>query len=414
MPDTSNRPIPPTVPSPAQGQEVRFRASRSQAQGYHAAAVPEPPERGGASVAFRRSRSEPQAIVEAEKTQDASHGVAWRLKNAFLKSENAISTWMTLGFIKAWTDKTMGAWGIRSPLHQLPGNSAVQGVKRHIPALPFAGPMTRLAYGRGFDKSKLVSTANRKPETKWEKAMAVGVTGALVQNLAFFMTARGGELPEGNSMKERIWNSLRHPDKHSVHFSTATMSAFIGLIGVSRVAMGIQGMRGNEPDSVRKNAMMLVSGVSALVSAPLVFSGLFRMDKDRLQAAPDPEADAARGTALRERDEAAFSKRDAASRGAGQLGKGLAASLKPSHLKEMWQYAFKHDRIGLLGRALAVTMEMGFLMDGRMQLAKNPTSESAYKTVKGGLTGLVLTCMQTHFVYDRLLTNAKKDVAAAR
>lgn len=54
------------------------------------------------------------------------------------------------------------------------------------------------------------------------------------------------------------------------------------------------------------------------------------------------------------------------------------------------------------------------MMDGRRQLKEDPTSQSAYKTVKGGLTGLMLTCMQTHFVYDRLLTNSKKEASVTR
>lgn len=92
-----------------------FGRSTSQAQGYHQPQSQHSPAVEQPAMQFRRSQSEPQAIVQAEKTK----GVGWRLKNAFFKSENAISTWMTLGFIKAWTDKTMGAWGVSSPLAKL-------------------------------------------------------------------------------------------------------------------------------------------------------------------------------------------------------------------------------------------------------------------------------------------------------
>lgn len=400
------------VPSPSGvgAGSMPFGRSTSQAQGYHQQ-QPQHSPAAQPEMQFRRSQSEPQAIVQAEKAK----GVGWRLKNAFLKSENAISTWMTLGFIKAWTDKTMGAWGVSSPLDKLsaPG-TPIATLKEKIPSLPGMEKMSELTYGKGFDKSQLVSESNRQPESKWEKAMAMGVTGALIQNLAFFMTTRGGEIPEGKNMGERLWNSLKHPDKHSVHFSNATMSGFIGLIGVSRVAMGVQGMRKNEPDAYKKNAMMLVSGLSALVSAPLVFTGLFQIDKEKQSGAADPQAKAEQQAAKQQRDEQAFSKDKGVKQGAGAKGNGLIASLKPSHMKEMWEYAFKHDRMGLLGRALAVTMELGFMMDGRRQLKEEPANASAYKTVKGGMTGLMLTCMQTHFVYDRLLSNSKKEAGATR
>lgn len=397
-------------PSGAGAGSMPFGRSTSQAQGYHQPQSQHSPAAEQPEMQFRRSQSEPQAIVQAEKTK----GVGWRLKNAFFKSENAISTWMTLGFIKAWTDKTMGAWGVSSPLAKLsePG-SAVANLKGKMPTIPGMDKITALAYGKDFDKSALVSSANRKPESKWEKAMAVGITGALVQNLAFFMTTRGGEIPEGKNMMQRLWNSLKHPDKHSVHFSNATMSGFIGLIGVSRVVMGIKGMRTNAPDAIKKNTMMLVSGLSALVSAPLVFTGLFQIDRNQ-SSAPDAQAESEKNQAKQQRDEQVFSKDKSDTPEAGAKGKGLVASLKPGHMKEMWEYAFKHDRKGLLGRALAVTMELGFMMDGRRQLSEDPTSQSAYKTVKGGMTGLMLTCMQTHFVYDRLLSNSKKEAGVTR
>lgn len=372
-------------------RSMPFARSQSQAQAFHARQAA-PTTDNSQSMHFASSRSEPQAVVKAER-----HGALWRLKNAFLNSENAISTWMTLGFIKAWTDKTMGAWGVSSPLGKL---------GTHLPSLPGQEKFTALAYGKDFDKSKLSSAGNRKPEGFFEKTMAVSITGALIQNLAFFMTARGGEIPDGETMGARVKNSLLHPDKHSVHFSSATMTGFIGLIGISRAAIGLKGLKSGDPEAAKKNTMMLVSGLSALVSAPLIFTGIFRIDKNA-KPAVDPQEEAAQ---RQQKDEAAFDH----SKTGKTKAKGMMESLKPSHLKDMWQYAFQHDKIGLLGRSLAVAMELGFMLDGRMQLQKDPTSASAHKTVQGGLTGLVLTCMQTHFVYDRLLTNAQKDKGASR
>lgn len=382
-------------------RSMTFGRSQSQAQGFHAtqtAPAADKPQ----SMHFSNSRSEPQAVVKAER-----RGAVWRLKNAFLNSENAISTWMTLGFIKGWTDKTMGAWGVSSPVSKLTAEGTALGnLTSRIPSLPGQEKFTRLAYGKDFDKSKLSSAGNRKPEGFFEKTMAVSITGALIQNLAFFMTARGGEIPDGETMGARVKNSLLHPDKHSVHFSSATMTGFIGLIGISRAAIGLKGLKSGDPEAAKKNTMMLVSGLSALVSAPLIFTGIFRIDKNAKPAIDPKEA----AEKQQQRDEKAFTQGGKQ----GNAAKGLLESVKPSHLKDMWQYAFQHDKIGLLGRSLAVAMELGFMLDGRMQLQKDPTSASAHKTVQGGLTGLVLTCMQTHFVYDRLLTNAQKDKGASR
>lgn len=411
------------APTGAGNQAAYFSRSSSQAQGYHAAPSPSLPQPVSDMPMFSHSRSEPQAIVQAERSlpsaaegqdKQAHRGVGWRLKNAFLKSENVVSTWMTVGFIKAWADKTMGAWGVSSPLTRLTAEGApLGGLAQKMPAIPGMDKFSALAYGKNFDKSKLVSTNNAKPETLLQKTMAVGVTGALMQNLAFFMTTRGGEIPEGDTITQRLLNSLKNPDKHAVHFSNATMSGFIGLIGASRLAMGVQGMMANPPESGKKNTMMIISGLSALVSAPLVFTGLFQMTKDgNAPAALDPQEAAKKQEEMLDKAEQAFAKGGDKKHEGAKLGKGILASVKPGHLKDMWQYAMKNDKKGLVGRALAVTMELGFMLDGRMQLQKDPTDRGAHATVKGGLTGLVLTCMQTHFVYDRLLSTAQKEKGA--
>lgn len=335
------------------------------------------------------------------KSQHESHGIVWRLKNA-AKKENLMGTVMTLGFIKGWADKTLGAWGISAPTSKF---------KLPLPSIPGSGTVNQALYGKGFDKSKLsFNGEGQKPQTKMEKMMAAGVTAALAQNVAFFMTARGGEVPEGDTILQKTVNSLKHPDKHSVHFCTVTISAILALLSAGRTGVALQGfkdMRGNQyagkgdflrSNDFQKNASMLVGGLSGLICSPLIFAGLFGIkDKPADKQAEKDGSDAA------DKPLKSFAE-SKAEKGKG----GFMASVRPGHLKDMWNYAVKHDRVGLIGRGLALVLELGFIAEGRLALAKDPTNAAAYKTVQGGLVGLVLSVMQSHFVYDKLLNNSRE------
>lgn len=419
---------PVTAASPGETGALVFSRSRSRSQGYHerpmhrdqshAQSQANAVQEQGEGMVFSRSTSESQNIVTAQKEQEKSEdngskGPVWRLKNAFLKSENMISTYMTLGFIKGWTDKTFGAWGVPSPLDKVGSKLGTDRLKEHLPAVPGQKKLAELAYGKDFDKSQLTSASSTKPETFTQKALATAVTGALIQNVAFFMTARGGEIPDGDTMMQRAVNAVKHPDKHSVHFSNATISALIGVIGMCRTTMGIKGLAQNDPENTKKNVSMLVSGLCGLVATPLVFGGMFRMDKDEMaQKAKEQDSEAEKNASFEKGEEVFAAKRDGAAPEKHSATKGLISSLSPKHLGEMWKYALQNDKMGLVGRALTVAVEMGFVASGRADLQKDPTNEAAYKTVKGGLTGMALTFMQAHFVYDRLLTNSRSEGAS--
>lgn len=360
---------------------------------------------------FASSHSAVQAVTAAPEKQKAaaegpvfseskhaSHGIVARAKN-LVSSENIVGTVMTLGFIKGWLDKTTGAWGLPNPL----GNNTGPGL---LPKIPGGNAVSSMVFGKGFDRSQLNFAAkSQKPQTAMEKTMAVGVAAGLVQNLAFFMTKRGGETPPGDNLWQKAVSSLKNPDKHSVHFSTVTMSGIIGLLSAGRVGMGLQGLNsmksqyGSRGDFLassdfKKNATLLASGVSGLVCAPMILDGMFKI-KDKPEDKKSPDA----------------GKGDAPAK---PVKTGFINSLKPGHLKDMWQYALKHDKQGVAGRLLALGMELGFIVNGRLELAKDPTNGSAYKTVQGGMVGVALSLMQSHFVYDRLLNNSRQHAAPAR
>lgn len=398
-----------TVPA-GRSSEVVFENSRSQAQGYYNPSH-EIPERKDEGAFFRRSSSQPQNIVTVEKVNER-HGVVWRLKNAFFKSENVMSTVMTLGFLKAWTNKVMGAWGINLPTSErLTGeNSPIGALKQRIPSIPGSDVLSKLVYGKNFDKTQLKSTHSTKPQSFFENTLAIGTTMGLIQNLIFFMSKRGGEIPEGDTRFQRAVNSFKHPDKHSVHQTSATMSILISLISLSRVGIAVQD-RGKEGLG-KRNAVYMITGLAGCLCVPLIFAGLFNIKKAENAgdvATPSTEVDTQKRIEQEAQQMADSKKEGGKTIG---VGKNLVNSLKPAHLKEMWQYAYKNDKMGLVGRAMLLMVDMGFIMHGRLQLGKDPQNTSAYKTVKGGLTGLVLSCIQLHFVYDRLLTNSKQGAAA--
>lgn len=392
--------------------DVSFLNSTSRAQGFHPPPSRDEHLRKSDGPIFKKSQFEPQAIVEAEKTRDERKGVVWRFKNAFLKSENQISTWMTLGFIKAWVDKTFGAWGKASPLNAFSEKSGLAGFLQNLPKPPGHGAMTALLYGKEFDKNKLESSASTPPETTLEKLYAIGVTTGLLQNLSFFMTARGGEVPEGDTMGQRALNALKNPDKHAVHFSNVTMGVIVSAIGAARIALGITGLR-NTPEKRNEHLYKIVAGLAGVIASPMMTFGMLRIKKgeDSLGGKKDSEGPEKVQERI-EQDANRMRSKEGRSDDKSRSGKGLIASLKPGHMKEMWAYALKNDRMGLIGRGLQLVVELGFITEGRMRLAENPQDKGAYATVKGGLTGLVLSCMQIHFVYDRLLNNSKKEHAA--
>lgn len=390
------------------GEPVVFQSSDSRLQGY----MGTPPKQTRASgPVFSESQSEAQNIVSAEKVAEKGekHGVVWRLKNAFTNPENIVSTWMTLGFAQSWVDKTSGAWGVQSPIDKITNSNAVTSVSDKLPSMPGKDKLNEFLFNKNFDKSKLSSEHSTKPNTALEKVMAVGITSGILQNLTFLMTKRGGEIPDGKNAFERFTNSLKNPDKHAVHFSTGTMACIISLISLSRLGIAAEGMK-NRPDEMKNNMVTLAAGVSGLISSPLVFSGMFKISKEEAEGKQEPQTEQQRQAMVAEEAEKMLAGKDEKH----SLGKELAQSLKPSHLKDMCAYAVKHDKVGLLGRALSVVVEMGFVINGRQELKNDPTNESAYKTVKGGATALALTVVQTHFVYDRLVSSSKDKAAPGK
>lgn len=392
----------------ASAPDIRFLRSSSASQGYYTPGDPEmekQPTREEGPV-FRRSESEQQAMVEAEKTKDESRGVVWRLKNAFFNSDNLLSTVMTIGFIKSWTDKTFGLFGRASPLDGSMSRVGLSGVADKLQNIPGRDKVNKALYGRENIRETLVKGQKNPPTNVFETLEALGAAGGLLENVSFFLTSRGGEVPEGDSIIERAVNSFKNPDKHSVHFGTAFITASLALMGTGQVGRGIRELRGNVPNATTRDAIThLVSGFSALVAGPMLFVGLFRIKKDdpkKEGAKPEPKP--GEKQAQMEQDAKKMQDKD------GKEDKpSLISSLKPSHLKGMAQYAWQNDKIGLTGRFLKLVIDTGFVINGRSLLKGSEyTSESAYKTVKGGLSGIVLNTMQLHFTYDRLYQNSLK------
>lgn len=394
----------------ASAQDIHFLRSSSASQGYAPGNpnMEKQPAREEGPV-FRRSESEQQAVVEAEKTKDERKGVVWRFKNAFLNSDNLISTVMTLGFIKSWTDKTFGLFGQASPLDGSMSRIGLSGVADKLQTLPGRDKVNKLVYGKENIRETLVKGEKHPPDNIFATMEALGAAGGLVENLAFFMTTRGGEVPEGDNVLQRAVNSFKNPDKHSVHFGTAFITASLALMGVGQIGRSVLELKGNKPDNdTRASITRLVSGIAALTAGPMLFVGLFKIKKD-----DDPKKEGGKAESKPEEKQAQLDQdaKQMRDKGGKEDKPSLISSLKPSHLKGMAQYAWQNDKIGLTGRFLKLVIDAGFVLNGRSMLRSGErpfTNEAAYKTVKGGLSGMVLNTMQLHFTYDRLYRNSLK------
>lgn len=367
--------------TPDDGSPV-FSASRSAVQGF--------------SPAVKEQQAGQDGPVFSESTHE-THGIFDRFKN-MVKKENLTSTIMGLGFIKGWADKTLGTWGMPAP-------AIIAGKPGLLSHLPGVAKVDEFFYGKGIDKKQLTFKGNPKPQGALQNIMAISITSALVQNLAFMMTKRGGEFPEGKNMWEKAVNSIKHPDKHSVHFSNATMSALLGVMSSTRLLLGLQGMnrmrQGDASQDAKANTMKVVAGIAGLICTPMVFVGMFKMKDEK-----KPE-----NTEEKPQEMKSFAETHAEK--ADKKG-GFIRSFSPKHMSQMASYAMKHDPMGVIGRGLSLVVELGFIAEGRSALQKAPTNGAAYKSVQGGLTGIALSILQAHFVYDRLLANSKDGAAASR
>lgn len=352
-----------------------------------------------------KQKSEAQSKDESKKSPAFNHsrhesqGLIARVKNA-LKSKNIASTIMTTVFIKAWFEKTVGEWGFASPLP-----------KGGLFSMP--DKINKVVFGPEFDKKNLSFKDSKKPGNFLEKTFATLVTSAFLQNIAFLGTMRGGKLPEGDTIGARVVNSLKHPDKHSVHFSTATMCTLVALMGITRTTISLQKLHGIKKesqsidfksDAVKGNVSSLVAGIASLVCSPLIFFGAFKIKKDIDKPAPDKN--------VRESKHLAEAERFAHGKHPDhQLG--FFESLQPKNMIAIAKYAWEHDKVGLLGRGLQVLLEAAWLMKGRSDLNQNPANAAAYNTVKGSMTGIIMSgFVQPHFVYSRLWADAQKKQSA--
>lgn len=301
-----------------------------------------------------------------------SHGFLARMKNA-VKPKNLVGTVMGAGFIYSWGSKFLGNLGIS-------------------------------LFDKGTHKFKPSMDLEFSQKPTLDKILSVGIGLGLIQNLLFFGTMRGTEIPEGNHFMEKVSYSLRHPDRHSLHFSAATMGVVAGGISTVRTIKGIKGFMETgslspKKEGFKENIWMLVPGLAGFAGMYLGVSGIFGIKKEAGAKTQIPPAASKEGETIAEKEENSI--------------KGLIKSFSPKHLKEMAQYAWKNDKKGLSCRGLMSILETAYIVDGALLIQKDPIKnrEAGLKSIIGGIMGIGLSLLQTHFVYHGLSVNTKNSAS---
>jgi hypothetical protein len=304
-----------------------------------------------------------------------------------------------------------------------------KGVKSALPN-ELVGPAENRAKGIGGVASALKNT--EKP------FLLAGMVGSLLVNVGIALSARGAEVPEGDTLGQRVVNTLKHPNQSAMQLNAILMGATLTAISSSKLKSGLEGVRANEKGTLAYTESMasVLSGVAYLISNPIVFLGIMGIKRNKEANAPTQEAakepDAKTATsqnpeqtvqkvAAETQDSPTFAKSKTRILSADNL-KAAFEPYSPKSLKASFSHALKHDKKGLTARTLAVAAEIGFIVEGTMRMKK--VQSGAYSDVsmseqdaimaKGkaarnfGIMGVIVTVGQGAYTYGRLYMDSLK------
>lgn len=197
----------------------------------------------------------------------------------------------------------------------------------------------------------------------------VGGTLATMLNVWVFLSSRGGKPPKGETVGERVMDTIRHPSQSAVHFASLC-SLIISAVFTSGHAY--KGLTGDASERTRQ----LSAGLNFL-SVCLMASGTFRNYRDKPQTA----------------DKAPQVK-------PVLFAESTSREVGGNRIKEVLQAAWQQDKRGLLGRCLIVGCQ---LADLRESLAKRKVSGKAPSILlTSALVDLAVQMGQSFYLYDRL------------
>jgi hypothetical protein len=188
-------------------------------------------------------------------------------------------------------------------------------------------------------------------------------------NLWVFLSSRGGKSPKGETVGERVMDTIRHPSQSAVHFASLC-SLIISAVFTSGHAY--KGITGDASERTRQ----LSAGLNFL-SVCLMASGTFRNYRDKPQTVDKtPQVKPV------------------------LFAESTSQEVGGNRIKEVLQAAWQQDKRGLLGRCLIVGCQ---LADLRESLAKRNVSGKAPSVLlTSALVDLAVQMGQSFYLYDRL------------
>lgn len=423
----------------------------NMATGPYTASLPE--------IDHKDSDTESQAVsgqqpIQFQKSESKSLGFAGKTRDMFT-GKKAVSTIMTLGFLFTWSERVMTYFRTGFSLYrdtpQMITGRNLEGNDRLAPIKTGSENIKKL-FIKGSDNS-FSSTYSTG-----EKIEAAATIGGVVQNLWFLFSSREGDIPEGDTILQRIKHTFKDPKHHVAQITSLWMTLVVGLVSIGRVMIGVENLSkdasgqniGFSPrkvlsglDGISKieKLMPLVAGTALLISTPLNIYGFMNIkkptspstvskDDSKIALAQQTTGNIALSGDANDSHLKPFAKSQSDIHQGGI--KDMLTMLSPGNIKDVIQYAKKNDPIGLTGRILAFALDVGSFGVGMARLkeiesgkyvhkygaANTPQWNSARALAKQtrniGILGFALTGLYSMYVYDTVMQSYKKEQQAIK
>lgn len=417
------------------------------ASGPYSASLPEIIPPADDANADAPDKQQPPVYFSNSKSQHL--GFVGKTKDMFT-GKKLVSTVMTLGFLFTWSERVLTYFRTGFSLYRdtpkmVTGKNLNDGRLEPVKA---TGSNIRKLFIPGSDNNFLTQY------TRGEKLEALGTIGGAAQNLWFLFSSREGDIPEGDTLPQRLKSIFKDPKHHVAQLAGIWMTAVIGLVATGRVMSGIENLtkdgRGNRVgfnpgqalkglDTIAKTEklMPLIAGSILLISAPPSIYGLLSIKKPKSEdSVPANSAktvlseETSGNLAVSDENEHSHIKPFAKSESQTQTTglKQMLTMLSPANIKDMAQYAAKHDPIGLTGRILGFALDIGSFGVGLARLKQIESGQYAHKfgamnspewnkayalakqTRNVGILGFALTGLYSMYVYDTVMHAYKKEL----
>lgn len=231
-------------------------------------------------------------------------------------------------------------------------------------------------FGSGIMLVNLTSSLLQVYAAKKEKDGFRMTTGTLASALTTWgiLSSRGGKMPEGDAVLERVAYTVKHPDSSAVHF------AMLGSIGITAIAAAGHLRKGFSNDPTER--IRITSGELGLLSVGMMTIGLFKDRKnhktpDILQEiTQEPE------------------------------NGGILA-----HARKLYRFAWQFDTRGVVGRYISIGNQLCDLMEGVAK--RSVEGKASTPLIASALIDLCVVVGQSLYFYEQLMRAQLKDIEKA-